>query len=68
MAQVMNPDVKKDDTLDNIIGGLQIYSTVQDIRAKNAQKNVQSMPVSPMDAMQRRLDQLNQGAQNGSGQ
>ena len=65
MAQVMNPNVQKDDSLNNIIGGLQIYSTVQDIRAKKAKEDAASMVTSAsgqtgmVGAMQRRFDALN---------
>lgn len=58
MPQVITPNLQKDDSVDNLAAGLQIYSTVQDFRAKSAKEKA-SAPSAPYDysaAMQRRLE------------
>lgn len=60
MPQVNSPNVPKDDSLNTAMAGLQIYSGVQDIRAKSAREAAASATTSPnagsIDAMQRRLN------------
>ncbi len=53
MAQVMNPYVKPDDSLNNIMAGLSIYSTVSNLRTKAMEDkmNKASMSANPNDAM-----------------
>jgi hypothetical protein len=72
MAQVINPEVKEDDSIQKLATGLQIYSSVQDIRARKNDKTSMSSSNALLDdhmkAMERRLKKTNtDGAYYGSG-
>ena len=54
MAQVFSPNVKKDDSLDTIIGGLSVYSTFQDIQDKANKKEAEEKQPQSMTAMERK--------------
>lgn len=59
MAQVMNPQVKKDDGLNTVMSALQIYSTVSGMGKKDAAANGEKTPIEDTtEAMKRRLEQL----------
>ncbi len=66
MPQVMNPNIRKDDSLDTLVTGLNIAANVQGFTKKNPISAV-TQPTTDMDAMQRRLEKLNQGDANGPG-
>ena len=55
MAQVINPQQRKDDALDTIMGGVSIYATATDIKAKAAKAEEEA-------AMKRRQEKLEKEA------
>lgn len=69
MAQVINPSLPKDDSLNQVLAGLQIYSSIRGIGKEADETEKKSMATANdyMDAMKRRLDSMNQGGGNGSG-
>lgn len=58
MAQVMNPNVKRDNTLDTVLSGLKIYGTVSDLSSQKQKDDEEKKKQDEYDAMKRRLDAM----------